>query len=149
MDSIYNNYVGANQGALYQAETSSGSFESEFTRDRKRLLQEPVRIEPKVRNVIIPRIDIKADDEAYCHSAKPLRVSVEIYPDNECIAYLLAEKSISGYGSSIAEATKNMVSMLLEDFLFYVNTDDSNLTQDAIELKAKLSSLFEMEAGRH
>ena len=98
----------------------------------------------KVRNGLVPMIEFDSpDSKATYRLIKPLRVSVEIHSEDECLAFLLLDKSISGYGESVNAAIEDMVIMLVQDFLFYTSKEESELTQDAIELKRTLQELFE------
>lgn len=144
MDNIYNFWTDPyTTGVASVAELQS----TQFANDRRRLLAEPERIEPKIRNVIIPRFDVEQGNKEVCHLSSPLRVSVEEYPGKEFVAFLANEPTISGYGETLEEAVSNTMTMLADDLAFYMEADDENLTLDAIELKTRLLGWFKIADG--
>lgn len=97
--------------------------------------------EPMIHNAIVRDLRIADEGLAWTLVAR-LRVTLEIYEANECVAYLVEDSSFAGHGDDARSAIADLIELIAHDLRFYRATPDAELTQDAIRTKAMLGSLF-------
>lgn len=121
------------------------SIDADFDHQVRRLrqdLDERGAVRPKrVLNILVAEAQTIRDRKTPS-LARPLRVTIEDFGPDGTIAYLVADRTFSGFGDNIEKAVDELMELVHHDFSFYESTPKDELTADAQESKTMLRRLF-------